>query len=79
VVSKFNLLQIGWFNMFLDPFFEEIVNLAMKILDCACGTCYTQNSVWGRRSRLGDLLRLTSFKEVLNPNLEGILNLEREI
>jgi len=57
--------------MFLDLFFEEIVNLAMKILDSACGTCYPQNSVWGRRSRLDDLLRLTLFKEVLNPNLEG--------
>ena len=33
----------------------------------------------GRRSMLGDLLQLTSFKVVLNPNLEGILNLEREI
>jgi len=28
---------------------------------------------------LGDLLRLISFKVVLDPNLEGILNLKREI
>jgi len=39
--------------MFLDLFFEEIVNLAMKILDSACGTCYTQNSVWGREEQVG--------------------------
>jgi hypothetical protein len=78
-VSKFDLLQIGRFNMFLDLFFERVMNLATKMLDCACGMCYTQNSDWDRRSRLGDLLWLISFKVVLDPNLEGILNLKREI
>jgi len=77
-VSKFDLLQIGRFNMFLDPFFERVMNLATKMLDCACGMCYTQNSDWDRRSRLGDLLQLISFKVVLDPNLEGILNLKRK-
>jgi hypothetical protein len=65
--------------MFLDPFFEGIMNLATKMLNCACGTCYTKNNDWGKRSRLGDLVQLISFKVVLDPNLEGILNLKREI
>jgi hypothetical protein len=65
--------------MFLNPFFKEIMNLAMKMLDCVCGTCCIQNIDWGRRSRSGDLLRLIWFKVVLDPNLEGILNLKREI
>ena len=78
-VWKFDLLQIGQFDKFLDPFFEGIMNISMKMFDYACGTCYIQNSDWGRRSRLGDLLWLISFKVVLDPNLEGILNLKREI
>jgi len=78
-VWNFDLLQIGWFNKFLDPFFEGIVNMSTKMFDCACGTCYIQNSDWGRRSRLGDLPWLISFKVVLDPNLQGILNLKREI
>jgi hypothetical protein len=79
MVSKFDLFQIGWFNILLDPFFKEIMNLAMKMLDCVCGTCYIQNIDWGRRSRLNDLLQLIWLKVVLVPNLEGILNLQREI
>src|SRR5882762_1859759 len=63
----------------LDPFFERVMNLVTKMLDCTCGMCYTQNSDWDRRSRLGDLLQLISFKMVLDPNLEGIVNLKREI
>ena len=65
--------------MFLDPFFEEIVNLAMKILDSAVAPAIPKIVFGGGRSRLGDLLQLTLFKVVLNRNLEGILNLEREI
>jgi hypothetical protein len=55
VASKFDLLQIGWLNMFLVRFFEGIMNLAMKMFDCVCGTCCIQNIDWGRRSRSGDL------------------------
>jgi len=55
------------------------MNISMKMFDYACGTCYTQISDQGRRSRLGDLLRLILFKVVLDPNLKGILNLKREI
>jgi len=79
MVWKFDLLQIGQFNKFLDPLFEGIMNMFTKMSDCACGTCYTQNSDWDRRSRLGDLLQLIWFKVVPDPNLEGILNLEWEI
>ena len=76
MVSRFDLLWIGQFNMFLDPFFEGIMNLAMKMLDCVCGTCYIQNIDWGRRSRLGDLLRSIWLKVVLDLNSQGILNLK---
>ena len=41
---KFDLLQFGWFNPFLDPFFEEIVNLWMRMADSTCVTCYAMGT-----------------------------------
>jgi hypothetical protein len=29
---KFDPLGFGWFNLYLDPFFEEIMNLNTKCL-----------------------------------------------
>ena len=44
---KFDLLRFGWFNLYQDPFFEEIVNLATELLYLAQDMCYIQNGDWG--------------------------------
>ena len=44
---KFDLLRFGWFNLYQDPFFERIVNLAMELLYLAQDMCYIQNGDWG--------------------------------
>jgi hypothetical protein len=61
------------------PIFQGDCEYVHENVWLCCGICYTQNSDCGRRSRLGDLLWLISFKVVLDPNLEGILNPQREI
>jgi hypothetical protein len=53
------------------------LNTKIPILDHS--TCYTQNSDWGTRRGLGDLLRIGSFKFYLDSFFEEILNLDREI
>ena len=45
---KFDLLWFRWFNLYQDPFFEEIMNLATELLYLAWAMCYTQNHDWGR-------------------------------
>jgi hypothetical protein len=54
---KFDHLHFRWFNLHLDPFFKEIVNLAMPSLDSDCGIYYTQNGVWGMRRGSANVLR----------------------
>ena len=73
---KFDWLCFGWFNLYLNPFFKGIMNLAMKILGCACGTCYIQNGDGGMRSRLSHPLWMGQFNLCLDPNFEEILNLK---
>ena len=45
---KFDLLRFRRFNLYQDPFFEEIMNLAIELLYLAWAMCYTQNRDWGR-------------------------------
>jgi hypothetical protein len=42
-IWKCDLLRFGWFNLLLDPFFKEIMNLQTKMPDLACRTRYIQN------------------------------------
>jgi hypothetical protein len=58
---------------------QRILNLVREILECACGTYYTQNRNWGTRSRSGDLHRFGWFNLCLDRFSQGILNLVREI
>jgi hypothetical protein len=44
---KFDLLHFGWFDLYWDPFFEEIMNLAIELLYFAWAMCYAQNGDWG--------------------------------
>jgi len=44
---KFDLFCFGWFNLYQDPFFEEIVNLATEFLYFAWAMCYTKNGDCG--------------------------------
>ena len=39
--------RFGRFNLYQDPFFEEIMNLAMELLYFAWVMCYAQNGDWG--------------------------------
>ncbi len=77
--GKFDLLRFGWFNLYLDPFFKEILNLKMEISDLACSICNTQNSDWDTRRGSGHIHRSEWFN--LYPDLffEENLNLKREI
>ena len=77
--GTFDLLRFGWFNLYLDPFFKEILSLKMEISDLACSICNTQNSDWDTRRGAGHIHRLGWFN--LYPNLffEENLNLKREI
>jgi hypothetical protein len=43
---KFDL-RFGRFNLYQDPFFEEIMNLATELLYFAWAMCYIQNGDWG--------------------------------
>jgi hypothetical protein len=76
---KFDRPQFGWFNLFLDPFFEGIVNLQTKMLDLACVTCYTPNSDGNTRSRWGGLLQFGWFNLHLDSNFEKIPDQKWEI
>jgi hypothetical protein len=75
---KFDPLRFGWFDLHLDPIFEEIVNLNTEMPILASSTRYTQNGDRGTRRGSGDLLRIGSFnlylgsffKEIPNPNRE---------
>ena len=40
---KLDLLRFGWFNLYQDPFFEGIVNLATELLYLVQDMCYIQN------------------------------------
>ena len=51
---KFDPLHFGWFDLHLDPFFEEIMNLNTEMPILASSTCYTQNGDWGTRRGSGD-------------------------
>jgi hypothetical protein len=55
---KFDHLHFRWFDLHLNTFFEEIVNLAMLSLDSNCGMYYTQNSVWSIRRGSAKILWL---------------------
>ena len=44
---KFDPLHFGWFDLYQDPFFEEIMNLATELLYLAWAMCYAQNGNWG--------------------------------
>ena len=46
-VLKFDPLHFGRFNLYQDPFFEEIMNLATELLYFAWAMCYAQNGDWG--------------------------------
>ena len=76
---KFDPLHFGWFNLHLDPFFEEIMNLNTEMPILASSTCYTQNGDWGTRRGSGNLLRIGSFNLYLGPFFKEIQNLDREI
>ena len=65
--------------MYLDLFFEEIMDLDTEMTILACNTCYTQNGDWGTRRGLGDLLQIGLFNLYLDSFFEEILNLDREI
>ena len=73
---KFDLLQFGWFNLYLDPFFKEILNLKMEISDPACSICNTQNNDWDTRRGSDHIHQLGWFN--LYPDLffEENLNLQ---
>ena len=76
---KFDPLRFGQFDLHLDSFFEEIMNLNTEMPILACSTCYTQNSDWGTRRGLGELLQMGSFNLYLDSFFEEILNIDREI
>jgi len=76
---KFDLLRLGWFNLCLEPFFKEIVNPAMKLLDLACSMCYIQNSDWDTGRGFGHMLRSRWFNLCLDRFFEENPNLNREI
>jgi hypothetical protein len=40
---KFDLSRFGQFNLYQDPFFEEIMNLVTELLNLAWAMCHTQN------------------------------------
>jgi hypothetical protein len=42
---KFDPLSFGWFNLYLDPFFEEIMNLNTKMPIFSSSTCYTKKVI----------------------------------
>jgi hypothetical protein len=44
---KFDPLCFGQFNLYQDPFFKEIMNLATELLYFAWAMCYAQNGDWG--------------------------------
>jgi hypothetical protein len=54
--KKLTVSNLTGLNLYLGPFFERIMILALKMLDCVCGTWYIQNGDEGMRSRLGDPL-----------------------
>jgi hypothetical protein len=76
---KFDLLRLGWFNLCLDPFFKEIVNLAIKLLDLACSMCYIQNGDWDTGRGSDHMLRSRWFNLCLDRFFEENPNLNREI
>jgi len=76
---KFYLLHFGWFDLHLDPFFEEIMNLNTEMPILASSTCYTKNGDWGTKQGSGDLLQIESFNLYLGPFFKEILILDWEI
>jgi hypothetical protein len=77
---KFYPLYFGWFNLYLDLFFEEIMSLNTEMPILASSTCYTQNGNWGTRRGSGDLLlQIGSFNLYLGPFFKEIWNMAREI
>ena len=76
---KFDPLHFGQFNLCLDQFFEEIMDLNTEIPILNRSTCYNQNGDWGTRRGSGDLLWIGSFNFYLDSFFEEILNLDREI
>jgi hypothetical protein len=74
---KFDLLQFGWFNLFLGPVFKGTLNLQTKIPELACVTCYTPNIDGVTRSRSGDL-QFGWFNLHLDLNFEEIPDPKRE-
>ena len=49
---KFDLLHFGWFNLYQDPFFEEIMNLATELLHLAWA-CAISKMVIGDKEGVG--------------------------
>jgi len=76
---KFDPLHFGQFDLHLDSFFEEIMNLNTEMPILACSTWYTQNGDWGTRRGLGDLLQIGLFNLYLDSFFEEIPNMDREI
>jgi hypothetical protein len=76
---KFDPLRFGWFNLHLDPIFEEIMNLNTEMPILASSTCYTQNSDWSTRRGSGDLLQIELFNLYLSSFFKEILNMDWEI
>ena len=76
---KFDLLCFGQFNLYQDPFFEGIVNLATELLYLAWNMCYIQNGDWGPGSWSGNVLWLWWFNFCLDQILEENPYPNREI
>src|SRR5882762_3215607 len=64
---------------YVDQFLQGIMNVVMKNVNCACGTCYNWNCNCGTRSRSGHVLRLCWFNFYLDRFLWGVLNLCTEL
>jgi hypothetical protein len=61
---KFDPLHFGWFDLHLDPFFEEIINLCTEMPILASSTCYTKNSDRGTRNVVQNLANLGYTKPI---------------
>ena len=74
---KSDTFQFEWFNLYLDPFLIEIMNLATKLLYSTWNTCYTQNRE--HQERLGNILQMGWFDLYMNWFFKENPDLKREI
>jgi hypothetical protein len=70
---------LRWFNLAQNWFFEEILNINFPRPDSACNSCYAQNGDWSTSRGSGDHLQLKWFNLLLDPFVEEIKDLRREI